>query len=51
MPYLLYFQSVIDNQIIPPLIKILETGDIKTKKEACWAISNACSGQNAEQIK
>jgi hypothetical protein len=29
---------------MPPLINILQHADFKTKKEACWAISNATSG-------
>ncbi|KAI0754077.1 armadillo-type protein [Daedaleopsis nitida] len=36
-------QVVIDTNIIPPLINILQNADFKTK-EACWAISNATSG-------
>jgi importin subunit alpha-6/7 len=39
---------VIDANIIPPLINILQNGEFKTKKEACWAISNATSGGLAE---
>ena len=30
--------------MIPPLVKLLEVAEYKTKKEACWAISNASSG-------
>ncbi|GME85271.1 unnamed protein product [Ambrosiozyma monospora] len=37
-------QAVIDANLIPQIIKLLATGDYKTKKEACWAISNASSG-------
>ncbi|OZJ05618.1 Importin subunit alpha [Bifiguratus adelaidae] len=37
-------QAVIDANLIPPLINILATADFKTKKEACWALSNATSG-------
>ncbi len=37
-------QSVIDANLIPPLISVLARGDFKSKKEACWAISNATSG-------
>jgi len=32
------------SNIIPPLINILQNADFKTKKEACWALSNATSG-------
>jgi importin subunit alpha-1 len=35
---------VIDANLIPPLIDILQNADFKIKKEACWAISNATSG-------
>merc|ERR1712230_67431 len=46
-------QSVIDANIIPPLINILQNADFKTKKEACWALSNATSGglQEPSQIR
>ena len=39
--------------IIPPLLNILQNADFKTKKEACWAISNATSGglQEPNQIR
>ena len=33
---------------MPPLINLLQNADFKTKKEACWAISNATSGALAE---
>jgi hypothetical protein len=38
---------------MPPLINILQNADFKTKKEACWAISNATSGglQEPSQIR
>ena len=38
---------------MPPLIQILSHADFKTKKEACWAISNATSGglQQPQQIR
>ncbi|TRM60263.1 armadillo-type protein [Schizophyllum amplum] len=46
-------QAVIDANIIPPLINILSNADFKTRKEACWAISNATSGglQEPSQIR
>lgn len=47
----LKFQAVIEANIFPVLIDILETGDFKTKKEAAWAITNATSGGTAEQIR
>ncbi len=41
------------SNIMPPLINILQNADFKTKKEACWAISNATSGglQEPAQIR
>lgn len=44
---------MIDANIIPPLINILQNADFKTKKEACWAMSNATSGglQEPSQIR
>jgi hypothetical protein len=49
----LQIQSIIDANIIPPLINILQNADFKTKKEACWALSNATSGglQEPNQIR
>jgi importin subunit alpha-1 len=44
-------QAVIDANIFPILIKILSTAEFKTRKEAAWAITNATSGGNNEQIK
>ncbi|KAK7064307.1 importin subunit alpha [Favolaschia claudopus] len=46
-------QAIIDANIIPPLINILQNADFKTKKEACWALSNATSGglQEPSQIR
>lgn len=44
---------MIDSNLIPPLVSILARGDFKSKKEACWAISNATSGalQRPDQIR
>jgi importin subunit alpha-1 len=49
LPSILTFCS----NILPPLINILSNADFKTKKEACWAISNATSGglQEPSQIR
>lgn len=44
-------QAVIDANIFPILIKIMQTSDFKTKKEAAWAITNATSSGTAEQIR
>jgi importin subunit alpha-1 len=42
------FMLTLNSNIVPPLINILQNADFKTKKEACWAISNATSGALAE---
>ncbi|CAM9323359.1 unnamed protein product [Chrysoparadoxa australica] len=45
-------QAVIQANIIPPLVKLLGTAEFDiSRKEAAWAISNATSGGNPEQIK
>lgn len=44
-------QAVIDANIFPVLIQILQTSDFKTKKEAAWAITNATSSGTADQIR
>ena len=41
---------VLDNGLIPPLIRVLTTGDFKTKKEAAWAVSNLTVGGSAAQV-
>ncbi|KAH9313006.1 hypothetical protein KI387_028041, partial [Taxus chinensis] len=43
-------QAVIDANIIPPLMKLLQTAEFDIKKEAAWAISNSTSGGSHEQI-
>jgi importin subunit alpha-1 len=44
-------QAVIDYNIIPQLIQMLETEDFDIRKECAWAISNATSGGDDMQIK
>jgi len=44
-------QAVIDANIIPPLLFLLENADFNIKREAAWAISNATSGVDDEQLK
>ena len=46
-------RAVIDTNIIPPLINILSdsNSDFKTRKEACWAISNATYGGSQEPTR
>ena len=43
-------KSVIDANLIAPLIDILSRGDFKTKREACWAISNATAGSLSQNL-
>ncbi|KAG8142985.1 hypothetical protein E2320_000284 [Naja naja] len=44
-------QAVIDANIFPVLIEILQKAEFRTRKEAAWAITNATSGGTPEQIK
>lgn len=44
-------QAVIDANVFPVLINIMQIADFKTKKEAAWAITNATSSGTAEQIR
>jgi len=42
---------VIENNIIPPLVQLLTNAEFDIRKEAAWAISNATSGGNPQQIQ
>lgn len=44
-------QAIIEAGIIGPLVQLLLGAEFEIKKEAAWAISNATSGGNHEQIK
>ena len=33
-----------DANILPAVLNVMATGDAKSKKEATWAVANACSG-------
>lgn len=44
-------QAVIDANIFPVLIEILQKAEFRTRKEAAWAITNATSGGTPEQIR
>lgn len=44
-------KAVLDANIIPHLIKLMSDGNFKTRKEACWAVSNATSGGSADQVR
>lgn len=47
----LRLQAVIDANIFPVLIEILQKAEFRTRKEAAWAITNATSGGTPEQIR
>ena len=47
----LFPQTVIDANIFPVLIDILQKAEFRTRKEAAWAITNATSGGTPEQIR
>lgn len=42
---------VIEAGLIPVLVDILATSQYKTKRESAWAITNALSGGNPQQIQ
>jgi len=42
---------VVDANVIPPLVNLLNSAEFDIRKEAAWAISNATSGGTPEQIK
>uniref|UniRef100_A0A8C7WQ14 Importin subunit alpha n=1 Tax=Oryzias sinensis TaxID=183150 RepID=A0A8C7WQ14_9TELE len=44
-------KAVIDANIFPVLIGILQKAEFRTRKEAAWAITNATSGGTPEQIR
>lgn len=48
---LFLLQTVIDANIFPVLIEILQKAEFRTRKEAAWAITNATSGGTPEQIR
>ena len=41
---------MIESNVIPPLINLLNSTEFDIKKEAAWAISNATSGGTPDQI-
>jgi len=44
-------QAVIEAGIVLPLVQLLQHAEFDIKKEAAWAMSNATSGGNPEQIR
>lgn len=43
-------QALINANIFPQLMVIMQTAEFKTRKEAAWAITNATSSGTHEQI-
>ena len=43
-------QAIIDEGIVPLIVKILASGDFKAQKEAVWAVTNLTAGGTIEQI-
>ncbi|TVU20983.1 hypothetical protein EJB05_30591, partial [Eragrostis curvula] len=46
-----YVQAVINENIIGPLVWLMQTAEFDVKKNAAWAISNATDGGTHDQIK
>ncbi|CAE5966388.1 unnamed protein product [Arabidopsis arenosa] len=44
-------QTVVEANLIAPLVSLLQNAEFDIKKEAAWAISNATSGGSHDQIK
>uniref|UniRef100_A0A1J3HH52 Importin subunit alpha n=1 Tax=Noccaea caerulescens TaxID=107243 RepID=A0A1J3HH52_NOCCA len=44
-------QTVVEADLIAPLVTLLQNAEFDVKKEAAWAISNATSGGSHDQIK
>lgn len=44
-------QAVLDANIFPILIELMNKAEFKTRKEAAWAITNATSGGTPDQIR
>ena len=42
---------VIDANLVPSLITVLQQGEFKTQKEAAWAVSNFTVGGTPEQVR
>lgn len=41
-------QDVIDAQVMPTMVQLLQTAETDIRKEACWAVSNATCGTVAQ---
>ena len=41
----------IESNVFPRLIEVMKSADFKTRKEGAWAITNATSGGNPQQIQ
>jgi hypothetical protein len=44
-------QAVIDANLIPTIIHVMDTAEFKTKKEAAWAICNLTCGGTTLQVR
>lgn len=51
LQYFFCWQNVIDANIFPVLIEILQKAEFRTRKEAAWAIINATSGGTPAQMR
>ena len=44
------FQAVIDADLVPIVLQIMDHGDYKSQKEAVWVITNLTSGSSLSQV-
>jgi importin subunit alpha-6/7 len=44
-------QAVIDANLVPLLLHVLQYSDFKTRKEACWAVCNLMAAGTTEQVR
>ena len=44
-------QAIVDSNIFPELLTVMEKAEYKTRKEAAWAVLNAMSSGTQQQIK
>lgn len=51
LKYFFCCQNVVDANIFPVLIDILQKAEFRTRKEAAWAITNATSGGTPAQMR
>ena len=46
-----YIQVLLDSAVLPILLDIMNTAELKTRKEAVVAVCNAISGGTPEQVR